>query len=129
MTMRFGVVPFIRLLWPVNLFFPFFKKNMLYPSDHYICQSVVFSRYTSFPPPIKLTATIITEKSNSTQQKSNYIYLYTTKFGTSIKIWLNRKFESTQFETMRINCIYICNQCLSPLKLWVWIVRFWSSMQ
>jgi hypothetical protein len=53
--MRFGVVPFIRLLWPVNLFFPFFKKNMLYPSDHYICQSVVFSRYTSFPPPIKLT--------------------------------------------------------------------------
>ena len=43
----------------------------------------------------------------STQQESNYIYLYTTKFGTSIKIRLNRKFESTEFETMRVNCIYI----------------------
>jgi hypothetical protein len=42
---------------------------------------------------------------NSTQQESNYIYLYTTKFGTSIKIRLNRKFESTEFETMRVNCI------------------------
>jgi hypothetical protein len=39
---------------------------------------------------------------NSTQQESNHIYLFTTKFGTSIKIWLNRKFESTEFETMRI---------------------------
>jgi hypothetical protein len=37
--------------------------------------------------------------------ESNYIYLYTTKFGTSIKIRLNRKFESTEFETMRVNCI------------------------
>jgi hypothetical protein len=41
----------------------------------------------------------------STQQESDDIYLYTTKFGTSIKIWLNRKFESTEFETMRVNCI------------------------
>jgi hypothetical protein len=32
----------------------------------------------------------------STHPKSNYIYLYTTKFGTSIKIRLNRKFESTE---------------------------------
>jgi hypothetical protein len=40
----------------------------------------------------------------STQQESNYIYLYTTKFGTSIKIRLNQKFESTEFETMRVNC-------------------------
>ena len=47
----------------------------------------------------------------STQQESNYIYLYTTKFGTSIKIRLNRKFESTEFETMRVNCISII---LSP---------------
>jgi hypothetical protein len=36
----------------------------------------------------------------STQQESNYIYLYTTKIETSIKIWLNQKFESTEFETM-----------------------------
>jgi hypothetical protein len=42
----------------------------------------------------------------STQQESNYIYLYTTKFGTSKKIRLNRKFESTEFETTRVNCIY-----------------------
>jgi hypothetical protein len=27
---------------------------------------------------------------NSTQQEANYIYLYTTKFGTSIKIRVNR---------------------------------------
>jgi hypothetical protein len=31
---------------------------------------------------------------------------YTTKFGTSIKIRLNRKFESTEFETMRVNCMF-----------------------
>ena len=43
---------------------------------------------------------------NSTQQESNYIYIYTTKFGTSIKIRLNRKFDSTEFETMRVDCIY-----------------------
>ena len=41
---------------------------------------------------------------NSTQQESNYIYIYTTKFGTSIKIRLNRKFDSTEFETMRVDC-------------------------
>ena len=43
----------------------------------------------------------------STRQESNYIYLYTTKFRISIKIWLNRKFESTEFETKRVNCIHI----------------------
>ena len=32
-----------------------------------------------------------------TQQESNYIYLYTTKFRTSIKIWLNQKSESTVY--------------------------------
>ena len=46
----------------------------------------------------------------STQQESNYIYLYTTKFGTSIKIWLYRKFESTEFETERVNCIWPWDQ-------------------
>jgi hypothetical protein len=51
--------------------------------------------------------TEISTHPNSTQQESNYIYLYTTKFGTSIKIRLNRKFESTEFETMRVNCIYV----------------------
>jgi hypothetical protein len=49
--------------------------------------------------------TEISTHPNSTQQESNYIYLYTTKFGTSIKIRLNRKFESTEFETTRVNCI------------------------
>ena len=44
---------------------------------------------------------------NSTQQESNYIYIYTTKFGTSIKIRLNRKFDSTEFETMRVDCMFI----------------------
>jgi hypothetical protein len=34
--------------------------------------------------------TEISTHPNSTQQESNYIYLYTTKFGTSIKIRLNR---------------------------------------
>jgi hypothetical protein len=40
--------------------------------------------------------------------ESNYIYLYTTKFSTLIKIRLNRKFESTEFETMRVNCSFNC---------------------
>ena len=58
-------------------------------------------------PKLLFETTEISTHPNSTQQESNYIYLYTTKFGTSIKIRLNRKFESTEFETMRINCIYI----------------------
>jgi hypothetical protein len=58
-------------------------------------------------PKLLFETTKISTHPNSTQQESNYIYLYTTKFGTSIKIWLNRKFESTEFETMRVNCMCI----------------------
>jgi hypothetical protein len=50
--------------------------------------------------------TEISTHPNSTQQESNYIYLYTMKFGTSIKIRPSRKFESTEFETMRVNAWY-----------------------
>jgi hypothetical protein len=68
-------------------------------------------------PKLLFETTEISTHPNSTQQESNYIYLYTTKFGTSIKIWLNRKFESTEFETVRVNCIcYLFNTGL------------WSSM-
>jgi hypothetical protein len=56
-------------------------------------------------PKLLFETTEISTHPNSTQQGSNYIYLYTTKFGTSIKIRLNRKFESTEFETTRVNCI------------------------
>ena len=56
-------------------------------------------------PKLLFETTEISTHPNSTQQESNYICLYTTKFGTSIKIRLNRKFESTEFETMRVNCI------------------------
>ena len=59
-------------------------------------------------PTLLFETTEISTHPNSTQQESNYIYLYTTKFGTSIKIRLNRKFESTEFETMRVNCTYKC---------------------
>jgi hypothetical protein len=65
--------------------------------DLTIVNNMVF--YISGPKPLFETTEI------STQQESNYIYLYTTKFGTSIKNWLNLKFESTEFETMRVNCI------------------------
>ena len=57
-------------------------------------------------PKLLFETTEISTHPNSTQQESNYIYLCTTKFGTSIKIRLNRKFESTEFETMRVNCTY-----------------------
>ena len=57
-------------------------------------------------PKLLFETTEISTHPNLTQQESNYIYLYTTKFETSIKIQLNRKFESTEFETMRDNCIY-----------------------
>jgi len=56
-------------------------------------------------PKLLFETTEISTRPNSTQQESNYIYLYTTKFGTSINIQLNRKFVSTEFETMRVNCI------------------------
>ena len=56
-------------------------------------------------PKLLFETTEISTLPNSTQQESNYIYLYTTKFGTSIKIRLNRKFKSTEFKTMRVNCI------------------------
>ena len=58
-------------------------------------------------PKLLFETTKISTHPNSTQQESNYIYLYTTKFGTSIKIRLNQKFESTEFEKMRVNCIWI----------------------
>jgi hypothetical protein len=47
-------------------------------------------------PQLLFETTEISTHLNSTQQELNYIYLYTTKFGTSIKIRLNRKFESTE---------------------------------
>ena len=56
-------------------------------------------------PKLLFETTEISTRPISTQQESNYIYLYTTKFGTSIKIRLTQKFESTEFETMRVNCI------------------------
>jgi hypothetical protein len=49
--------------------------------------------YISGPKLLIKTAEISTHP-NSTQQESNYIYLYTTKFRTSIKIRLNQKFET-----------------------------------
>ena len=52
----------------------------------------------------------------STQQESYYIYLYTTKFGTSIKIRLNRKFELTEFETVRVTCIKIKTSTVNCLQ-------------
>ena len=52
-------------------------------------------------PKLLFKTTEISTHPNSTQQESNDIYLYTTKFGTSIKIWLNQKFE-----TMRVNCMF-----------------------
>jgi hypothetical protein len=55
-------------------------------------------------PKLLFETTEISTHPNSTQQESNYIYLYTTKFGTLIKIWPNWKFKSTEFETMRVNC-------------------------
>ena len=57
-------------------------------------------------PKLLFETTEISTHPNSTQQESNYVYLYTTKIGISIKIWLYRKFESTEFKTMRVNCIY-----------------------
>ena len=63
-------------------------------------------------PKLLFETTEISTHPNSTQQESNYIYLYTTKFETSIKIRLNRKFESTEFETMRVNCIFNILNCL-----------------
>jgi hypothetical protein len=67
---------------------------------------------------MKITTEISTHP-NSTQRESNYIYLYTTKFGTSIKIQLNRKFESNEFETMRVNCVifYLVPWRLSRIKV------------
>jgi hypothetical protein len=56
-------------------------------------------------PKLLFETTEISTHPNSTQQESSYIYLYTTKFGTSIKIWLNQKFKLTEFETMGENCI------------------------
>ena len=58
-------------------------------------------------PKLLFETTEISTHPNSTQQESNYIYLYKTKFGTSIKIRLNWKFESTEFETTRVNCNYL----------------------
>ena len=56
-------------------------------------------------PKLVFETTEISTHPNLTQQESNYIYLYTAKFRTLIKIRLSRKFESTEFETMRVNCI------------------------
>jgi hypothetical protein len=68
-------------------------------------------------PKLLFETTEISTHPNSTQQESNYIYLYTTKFGTSIKIRLNRKFESTEFETMRVNCTKVM-PIMCQRKVW-----------
>ena len=65
-------------------------------------------------PKLLFETTEISTHPNSTQQESHYIYLYTTKLRTSIKIRLNRKFESTEFETMRVNC----NSSMLPEKVY-----------
>ena len=69
-------------------------------------------------PKLLFETTEISTRPNSTQQESNYNYLYTTKFGTSIKIRLNRKFESTEFETTRVNyiCFSVCQKISSDLS-------------
>ena len=76
-----------------------------------VCQWLTTDRWYTPGTPVSFTnktdrydTTEISTRPNSTQQESNYIYLYTTKFGTSIKIRLNRKFESTEYETTRVNC-------------------------
>ena len=71
-------------------------------------------------PKLLFETTEISTHPNATQQESNYIYLYTTKFWTSIKIRLNRKFESTEFETMRVNCIWYCRFWLLQYSCNVW---------
>jgi hypothetical protein len=70
-------------------------------------------------PKLLFETTEISTHPNSTQQESNYIYLYTTKFGISIKIWLKRKFESTEFETMRVNCTSINTVIIMPNIIYV----------
>ena len=83
-------------------------------------------------PKLLFETTEISTHPNSTQQESNYIYLYTTKFGTLIKIRLNRKFESTEFETMRVNCILF--QCFkffcecSTTYMTVYLQRLYFSI-
>ena len=84
-------------------------------------------------PKLLFETTEISTHPNSTQQESNYIYSYTTKFGTSIKIRLNRKFESTEFETMRVNCILSCDSKNGIINLWyvlsILISKFlWQSI-
>ena len=80
-------------------------------------------------PKFLFETTEISTHPNSTQQESNYIYLYTTKFGTSIKIRLNRKFESTEFETMRVNCMLksssLCLYISNLGTFWLKIKQFW----
>ena len=70
-------------------------------------------------PKLLFETTEISTHPNSTQQESNYIYLYTTKFGISIKIRLKRKFESTEFETMRVNCTSINTVIIMPNIIYV----------
>ena len=69
-------------------------------------------------PKLLFETTEISTHPNSTQQESNCIYLYTTKFGTSIKIRLNRKFESTEFETMRVNCMSYITEIQGGVVVW-----------
>ena len=83
----------------------FYTFNLLYHTAEYISNLLTYE--IEIICYLLFETTEISTHPNSTQQESNYIYLYTTKFGTSIKIRLNRKFESTEFETMRINCMYI----------------------
>ena len=61
-------------------------------------------------PKLLFETTEISTHPNSTQQESNYIYLYTTKFGTSIKFdstgnlhVLTGKFDLTNVNNMALD--------------------------
>jgi hypothetical protein len=74
-----------------------------------------FDIFTFGYPKLLFETTKISTHPNLTQQESNYIYLYTTKFRTSIKIRLNRKFESTEHR------LDVYNQKLSIHNKCAWV--------
>ena len=75
-------------------------------------------------PKLLFETTEISTHPNSTQQESNYIYLYTTKFGTSIKIRLNRirDNESQLYCHMTLSAM----NYLLYITLYVFIFPIWS---
>ena len=59
-------------------------------------------------PKLLFETTEISTHPNSTQQESNYIYLYTTKFETTIKIRVNRIRDNESQLYLNINFLIIC---------------------